>query len=496
MNTFKRKSLHVAVLAGLGAIGVAGSANAVHVNPDGLGQVLIYPYYTVRAAATSIASGQYNTYISVTNTTASSKAVKVRFIEGKNSREVLDFNLFLSPFDVWTGAVTPRSTTAADGARVITSDKSCTWGNVRAAGATGVPFSNLAYSGSVNGDAETATLDRTNEGYVEIMEMGVINTSALGTALNNTITHASGVATCSDAVLQAADNASLSGYLSAPTGGLLGGATLINTATGVDYAYDAVALDNWDATAAGLGSKATDLTPSIVNGSVTTSNVFVGGAIQTATWTTGKNAVSAAIMRNQVMNEYVLDAGTVSNTDWVVTFPTKRFYVTNGTGAAPLTLVSATATNRLFNSNFTSGGSCDAITIALRDREEQLDTAVSSGFSPAAGPTGAQLCWESNVITFGHTTTKPAASSILGSTNHYLVTVPAGYADGWMNLAFARTATEPSLTPTTGLVHYGLPVVGLMVQDFTNSTIVTGPGAAAGAAHGGQFVHKYTRDIR
>ncbi len=49
MNTFKRKSLHAAVLAGLGAVGLAGTANAVHVNPDGLGSVLIYPYYTVRA---------------------------------------------------------------------------------------------------------------------------------------------------------------------------------------------------------------------------------------------------------------------------------------------------------------------------------------------------------------------------------------------------------------------------------------------------------------
>jgi hypothetical protein len=26
-------------------------------------------------------------------------------LEGRNSREVLDFNLYLSPYDVWTGAV-------------------------------------------------------------------------------------------------------------------------------------------------------------------------------------------------------------------------------------------------------------------------------------------------------------------------------------------------------------------------------------------------------
>ena len=49
MNTFNKKSLYAAI-AGVSALGMAGTANAVHVNPDGLGQVLIYPYYTVREA--------------------------------------------------------------------------------------------------------------------------------------------------------------------------------------------------------------------------------------------------------------------------------------------------------------------------------------------------------------------------------------------------------------------------------------------------------------
>ena len=47
MNTFKKKSLYAA-LAGASALGVTGAAQAVNVNPDGLGQVLIYPYYTTQ----------------------------------------------------------------------------------------------------------------------------------------------------------------------------------------------------------------------------------------------------------------------------------------------------------------------------------------------------------------------------------------------------------------------------------------------------------------
>ena len=110
-----RKNLTAAVLAGLaGAAGIVGSAQAVNINSDGLGQVLIYPYYTVNGGNTTV--------LSVVNTTDHAKAVKVRFKEGVNSREVLDFNLYLSAWDVWTAAIYDD-----DGApTLIVNDNSCT----------------------------------------------------------------------------------------------------------------------------------------------------------------------------------------------------------------------------------------------------------------------------------------------------------------------------------------------------------------------------------
>jgi hypothetical protein len=116
-----RNNLTTAVIAGIaGVAGIANMASAVNLNPDGLGQVLLYPYYTVN-------SGQ-QTLLSVVNTTAVGKAVKVRFLEGYNSREVLDFNLFLSRFDVWTATVFSLSDAgiSGDGAAIFTTDKSCT----------------------------------------------------------------------------------------------------------------------------------------------------------------------------------------------------------------------------------------------------------------------------------------------------------------------------------------------------------------------------------
>src|SRR5574337_947001 len=74
MDMFKKKSL-CAALAGIGALGVAGAAQAVNVNGDGLGQVLIYPYYTARSDS---AGNAYNSLLTVVNTTASAKSVNER----------------------------------------------------------------------------------------------------------------------------------------------------------------------------------------------------------------------------------------------------------------------------------------------------------------------------------------------------------------------------------------------------------------------------------
>src|ERR1044072_1682594 len=167
MNTFKRKSLYAA-LAGVSALGVTGAAQAVNLNPDGLGQVLIYPYYTTRADA---GGNAYTSLLSVVNTTSSAKAVKVRFLEGKNSREVLDFNLFLSKHDVWTAAILPSST---GGALVGTLAKSRTPPPIPAGAQA---FVNFAYTGS-NSDKGGTSLDRSKEGYVEIIEMATFTTGS------------------------------------------------------------------------------------------------------------------------------------------------------------------------------------------------------------------------------------------------------------------------------------------------------------------------------
>jgi len=477
MNIFKKKSL-CAALAGIGVLGVAGAAQAVNLNPDGLGQVLIYPYYTVRSDA---AGNAYNSLLSVVNTTASVKAVKVRFLEGKNSREVLDFNLYLSPKDVWAAAISAT----ADGAALTSPDKSCTLPLAVSQGQT-IAFRNGAYAGI---DGGGSTLDRTREGYAEIIEM---STYADNSTTHTNVTHVSGVPPgCSKQTDALGDSEALP-----PTGGLIGGITLINVNAGTDFTADAVAIDNFSV--AKLYTGAGKDTPNLESASPPISVVVANNQVFQSAWTpsTGE-AVSAVLMHDQIMNEYVLDAVTKSGTDWVVTMPTKRFFVGIGTGAP----------DELFQSNFSkndSTGSCDDVSPTIYDREENT-TSTPLDFSPQPTAGVNSLCFEANVITF-------QSASVLGSVNTETITPPASFEHGWLNLGFLPSTVSGAThklinfggtqvaalgaafgAPATA-TYVGLPVVGFAVQSFVNGAISVN-GVNTLSNYGGNFVQKGTRLI-
>ena len=486
MNTFTKKSLHVA-LAGLGTLGLAGAADAVMVNPNGLGEVLIYPYYTVRSpAGAGLAS--YNTLLSVVNTTTSTKAVKVRFREGKASKEVLDFNVFLSPRDVWTAAVEPlgggdqvSGTPPLPGAQIETTDRSCTIPNF----ISGVPvlFRSGAYEGDAVGDDSQ---DRLMEGYFEIFEMASYdNTSVIGINAK----HSGGVPKdCS----QVNNNTAVLGMLP-PGGGLFGGATLINVLTGDAFTEDATALINF----ANIPNYYTtgDANPNWSN-TLPTNGVAVSktGAIVTGIFNTGEfdaeKAVTMALQKTSVANEFVGEAATLSGTDWVITFPTKHQLVDDAGFIPP------------FSHALSKTGSCDAATLATWDREETPVTPGGPDFSPSPTPAGFALCWEANIISF-KATKGSNIFNVLGSQNSY--TVATGFTSGWASLGFSATAFNVATTgvtwDATNLVgpdvvadatFFGLPTIGFAVQTFVNGTLSDSAGRLVQSSYGGNFGHRYT----
>lgn len=146
-----KKNLLAASLAlALGSMSGAASA-ALEVNTNGVGQINVLPYYSVQDS--------YNTLMTVTNTdTVNGKAVKIRFRAAEWSDDALDFQVFLSPADVWTGAFG-----IVDGNLVLkTSDKSCSL----PAQLDGQQFTTIR--------VEDRDIERLKEGYVEIITMADI----------------------------------------------------------------------------------------------------------------------------------------------------------------------------------------------------------------------------------------------------------------------------------------------------------------------------------
>ncbi|MES9924826.1 MAG: hypothetical protein ABW152_12080 [Candidatus Thiodiazotropha endolucinida] len=144
----RKSKIAAAMLMATATAGV----NAAHVNTDGTGQVALLPYYNV--------NNNFITNINITNTTDLFKVVKIRFRESRISADVLDFNVYMSPFDVWNATIRLNGSVA----NIITEDETCTY-----------PAKALLQAGADFANIYTATTDEDlTEGYVEIIEMGVI----------------------------------------------------------------------------------------------------------------------------------------------------------------------------------------------------------------------------------------------------------------------------------------------------------------------------------
>jgi hypothetical protein len=146
-------------VAGIALVVMAASAQATHLNLRGMGQVLIYPYYTV--------NDYFQTNLHIVNTQDAYKIVRIRFHESGHAQDVLDLNLYLSPYDVWTGVV--RN---VDGhANLISDDKTCTMPMYDQQ----TPLGNLSTTG-LNLSTAYINVEQADvrEGYVEVIEVGNI----------------------------------------------------------------------------------------------------------------------------------------------------------------------------------------------------------------------------------------------------------------------------------------------------------------------------------
>ncbi len=524
----KKQTMSLAVASAL-LVGGSSAFGQMYINERGTGEVLIYPYY-------SAANGN-QTLIHVVNTTDDVKAVKVRFLEAENSQEVLDFNLYLSKRDHWSAAIIP----IGDGAGIVTVDNSCT---VPALGGpnngfdgttvtdpdTGLvtrtqPFVDFLYR---NDPVSNTGIDRTLQGYVEIIEMGQLEGSELppanfvdlnayladdANAKGHAATHnPAGVPNGCEKLIRAWDTVATDGRDGAWTstsgsselfstwqgGGLYGYSTLLNVADGTAAGLDAIAIEEFAGSppAGALHEQPGNTQPSLQDG-IPLSTIFTNGAATDYLMDSSIDAVSSLIMHDTISNDFVADVGLRARTDWILTQPTKRDYV-NGPGAPDQPYTDAW--------DLSPVKACEPVSIQFWDREE-LVTRVPGGFSPrppGEETPGLQICTEVSIVGFGaqlggaydvnNTATRANADIFYG---YQTASVTAGWAE--MTLSgngheLDGISLDDIGNPDRFVIFNGLPVLGSAIISYRNddaNDVVAG----VLAAYASSTEHKTSVDV-
>ena len=492
------------------------AAQAVNLSANDAGEVLLYPYYNVNEGNT--------TFVSVTNTTNVVKAVKVRFREGVGSEDVFDFTLYLSPQDVWVGALSQR-----DGAVKLSvpSDNSCTVpGKAQLEAAS---FSDARIDPTYSKDV----LSRLSEGHIEIIEMAELPYTAGASDIADAVTHdANGMpvdctvpTTFTGAQLPAIlDNAVVTAGgvtqdFQAPAGGLFGNAAIFNSNSGIYFPYNAQALENFapggpiwwpqnsrpfenvqagaapgqDSAGNPIDNYRTADTGSTIPGGANTLNfdlpdlstpstAEVGGNVAVGVFQNGPalladnfaapspnanvskaNAVTAALIGSTLQGEF-LTSQTFA-TDWLITFPTRYLLVSDTGFRAPFT----TAEDPV------SGQACHDVTFDYWNREEAknaIDPGV--GVSPGLPAPAFSLCYEVNVLALNASS---EYSPSLGS-KAVKADAPLEFEDGWAIMDLTAYSLVNGATTYTGL-----PITGFNAVSDTVS----------GTERGGVFGNRVTQ---
>jgi hypothetical protein len=491
----KKNLLSLAVAASTAGMTSLATAQ-MYINTEHTGEALVFPLYSTQ--------GGNDTYIHIVNTTSQYKAVKVRMLEGNESLETLDFNLYMSPQDHFSFAITADG----DGALMRTGDTSCTVPAISG----DVPFTDLLW-----GEVGTAEA-REQMGYIEVIEMGQIDEDSATAA---DILHADGTpGDCGQlvtnwSVVEGAEgawygeaNAELvdtgSDDASVGTtdfnatwngGGLYGVATVINVAEGTAFGFDAVAIEDLveaNATGSVLHYPPGDTRPDFDDAAISeTANINVDGrqTVYTRGVTNPADTVSAVFMTQSVSNDYVVDAGLNALTDWVITMPTKSNHYT-GVISGFSGPFSNTLTDAVTGAD-AALGLCQPVSMMAYDREEGVQDAppaVTPGsdappFSPSVAPDPEDpisvgdwsLCAETNIVHFGGASATNSSSNLANASGFV-----AGWAAGWAEMGLTteglnNTVDNGRALPGTvagsagGLT--GLPVTGFAVAEYTNGSL-------------------------
>ncbi len=491
----KKKVLSAAVLLAT----TAGSAQAINLSQTGMGEAFVSPFYTVRGGNTTL--------LSITNTTDEYKALKIRFREARNSREVLDFNIYLSPHDVWTAAVRDNGD---GGAEIVSNDESCVaprqLPRINAPIGSGELFRTAGFDGTLSNwpyDGGGKGSERTREGYFELFEMASLpnrsdawdygkgEAAATQDGINDALHDDNGKPNSCPGIHRAwADDRFNRDDDQQPTGGIFVNSMVIHPASGIAIdvpvtAFEAYADIPVHAAPGSIDPSFADTQP---EQSVVHLNTHWDQQAVTYwdLWTQPEDAVTALLQTWQISNEFTLNPLTNGQTTWVVTLPVKHHYTDDLRGLATAQLFNDhTYLKPPFSQEFQyyRGQSCESYTLLQYNREEF--TKNTADFSPSGSEKGS-LCYETNVVNFANRLLSDGEieSNLFGSDElpvqvggqsigaHSTVALTdARFKSGWVGFQFTE-AHQHLLNDSGTRAYIGLPAIGFRASNVANGSLV------------------------
>jgi hypothetical protein len=438
-------------------------ASAMYLNPQGTGQVLLFPYFTVQ--------NQQTTLLSLTNTSASAKALQITFREGYAGKDVLQFNIFLAPQDSWTGTVFRESPEQT--ASIATGDSSCTapakntWTQQLPNGMYAQRFFNRNY---INNNADTGPLtpQRTHEGYLQVIELAELSGRFATAAAERNCTVLQNIAPGSD--LLQPPGGGLRGHfavIDVPQGTLFGGnATAIADFSRRPLYTDLATVMEWLAEGnSGDGFSRADAVVPTGSGLVTLSFDRPNRA----------NAVTALLMADSLYGDLLQESAVGGDTEWVITQPTKFLHVARRPEAGTVQL----APYEVPFGGLQPGLSCSPVKPRLWDREgvEQRLEPEAIFLPPPGFYDRNRLCYSVDVAYLspsGPLARTPLLDSQLSS---WFLLDSTPFQTGTLTLELGTRAdgTRSYLPPgTAGPGLRGLPAIGFQAVRYINGNVLPG----------------------
>lgn len=448
------------------AVGVAGLSTAANLSAQPftgyyptLGDAAFVPYYTVQEG--------WVTGVHIINASAYTQVIKVRLRRAEDSLDILDFNLILSPEDVWTGTLSGDESEM----RFVTEDDSCT-----------------APELLDNGDGKTYApvfgerIAGAQEGYIEVIGMGQADPdqpiSRAALHVNGKPVNCNNVRSnfFADAITNFDETAGSNGdSLYMDTEDVLKVSYFIRDSnTGIEFGNDAVHLQLF-----GFEPMMSHQQYGLENYAAEPVNSLFGWDFPDVRGGTSLNTdrdsidwVRFQLGANNVINDWSYNPATGAAADWVVTFPGQYamvdFYQFEAWQAG----------DEDAEDNWDYREIPVVAAFEVYDREEGSAVPGGLNFSPSPAPDAALLSNEVNVITWGGldvlrsvftTPVDPAEAGILSPVGWASLTVTGtdkGLGFAWCDVAAGPINTDECvMTPVVGPV----PMIGFVAWERTFS---------------------------